>query len=347
MDSTSVKEDKYKKETKTIKTKKELCLLLLLLFVICIIPFVANNHIISLLIIISITITAVYGVNIVLGYCGEITVAQSAFVGISAYSFAILTEAGSPWIISMILAIMITCLCGVLFGLSALRVKGFYLLMVTLGAQFIIPWVFSHWKSMTGGLVWGKQVPEIQIAGLLIDSELKKYFLIVSICILMTFLIFNISRSKLGRALTAIRDNDLAAEAMGINVFGYKLIAFFLCSFFAGVAGFMWAVYVEHLFPDHFYLMDSVWYIAMLIVGGMGTINGAILGTIFLLTLSELTVVYGPLFTKMLPLKFGASAGASLGSLVFAIIIMLFLIFEPRGLNHRLKKILKRLRVSI
>jgi branched-chain amino acid transport system permease protein len=340
------KEDKYKKETKIIKTKRLLCLLLLLLFVLCITPFVANNHIINFLILISITITAVYGVNIVLGYCGEITVAQAAFVGISAYSFAILTEAGFPWIISMILAIMITCLCGVLFGLPALRVKGFYLLMVTLGAQFIIPWVFSHWKGMTGGLVWGKPVPEIHMAGILIDSELKKYFLIVSICILMTFLIFNISRSKLGRALTAIRDNDLAAEAMGINVFGYKLIAFLLCSFFAGVAGFMWAIYVEHLFPDHFYLMDSVWYIAMLIVGGMGTITGAILGTIFLLTLSELTVVYGPLFTKMLPLKFGASAGASLGSLVFAIIIMLFLIFEPRGLNHRLKRILKRLRVN-
>ena len=346
MTSNRGKEDKYKKETKIINTKKQLCLLLLLLFILCIIPFVASNHIINLLMLISITVVAVYGVNIVLGYCGEITVAQAAFVGISAYSFAILTEAGSPWIISMILAIVITCLCGVLFGLPALRVKGFYLLMVTLGAQFIIPWVFSHWKSMTGGLVWGKPVPEIHIAGILIDSELKKYFLIVGVCILTTFLIFNISRSKLGRALTAIRDNDLAAEAMGINVFGYKLIAFFLCSFFAGIAGFMWAIYVEHLFPDHFYLMDSVWYIAMLIVGGMGTITGAILGTIFLLTLSELTVVYGPLFTKMLPLKFGASAGASLGSLVFAIIIMLFLIFEPRGLNHRLKRILIRSRLN-
>ena len=346
MTSNRGKEDKYKKETKIINTKKQLCLLLLLLFILCIIPFVASNHIINLLMLISITVVAVYGVNIVLGYCGEITVAQAAFVGISAYSFAILTEAGSPWIISMILAIVITCLCGVLFGLPALRVKGFYLLMVTLGAQFIIPWVFSHWKSMTGGLVWGKPVPEIHIAGILIDSEPKKYFLIVGVCILMTFLIFNISRSKLGRALTAIRDNDLAAEAMGINVFGYKLIAFFLCSFFAGIAGFMWAIYVEHLFPDHFYLMDSVWYIAMLIVGGMGTITGAILGTIFLLTLSELTVVYGPLFTKMLPLKFGASAGASLGSLVFAIIIMLFLIFEPRGLNHRLKRILIRWRLN-
>ena len=346
MTSNRGKEDKYKKETKIINTKKQLCLLLLLLFILCIIPFVASNHIINLLMLISITVVAVYGVNIVLGYCGEITVAQAAFVGISAYSFAILTEAGSPWIISMILAIVITCLCGVLFGLPALRVKGFYLLMVTLGAQFIIPWVFSHWKNMTGGLVWGKPVPEIHIAGILIDSELKKYFLIVGVCILATFLIFNISRSKLGRALTAIRDNDLAAEAMGINVFGYKLIAFFLCSFFAGIAGFMWAIYVEHLFPDHFYLMDSVWYIAMLIVGGMGTITGAILGTIFLLTLSELTVVYGPLFTKMLPLKFGASAGASLGSLVFAIIIMLFLIFEPRGLNHRLKRILIRSRLN-
>jgi branched-chain amino acid transport system permease protein len=338
------KGDKYFLETKIIRAKKQLFALLGFLVALAILPFVANSHVVSLLILISITITAVHGVNIVLGFCGEITVAQAAFVGISAYCYAILFGAGCPWIIAMGAGVLLTCFCGVLFGLPALRVKGFYLLMVTLGAQFIIPWIFAHWKSMTGGLVWGKPVPEIKIGSAIIDTDVEKYFLIVGISIVMTFLVFNIQRSKLGRALTAIRDNHLAAEAMGINVFGYKLIAFFLCSFFAGVSGFMWAVYTEHLFPDHFYLMDSIWYIAMIIVGGMGTITGAILGTFFLLILSELTVVYGPVFTKFLPLQFGMAAGVSLGTILFAVIIMLFLIYEPRGINHRLEIVVERVK---
>jgi branched-chain amino acid transport system permease protein len=211
--------------------------------------------------------------------------------------------------------------------------------MVTLGAQFIIPWIFTHWKTMTGGLIWGKAVPEISIAGIALDSDFKKYFLIVGVAALMTLIVTNITRSKLGRVLTAIRDNDLAAEAMGISVFGYKLIAFFICSLYAGIAGCMWAVYTGHLFPDHFYLMESVWYIAMLIVGGMGTILGAIFGTLFLLILSELTVVYGPAFADLLPFEFGKAAAGSLGLLAFAVVIMLFLIYEPRGINHRWEQI--------
>ena len=344
MVSSTKKNGKYVSETRMIKSKWSLCFLLILFLALAFLPLVTSQHILSLVILISITLTAVHGVNIVLGYCGEITVAQAAFVGISAYCYAILSGAGCPWIIAMLGGILLTCFCGVLFGLPALRVKGFYLLMVTLGAQFIIPWVFSHWKSMTGGLVWGKPVPEIRIGGIAIDSDLKKYFLIVGISVVMTFIAVNVRRARVGRALMAIRDNDLAAEAMGINVFGYKLIAFLLCSFFAGVSGFMWAIYVGHLFPDHFYLMDSVWYIAMLIVGGMGTVPGAIMGTAFLLILSEITVVYGPFIAKLLPLEFGAASGVSFGSILFAVVIMLFLIYEPRGINHRMQIVRDRLR---
>jgi branched-chain amino acid transport system permease protein len=318
-------------------------LILGLLVALLLVPAIASGHIMNLLILILITIVAVHGVNIVLGFCGEITVAQAAFVGVSAYCFAILSEAGCPWIVSMILGVAVTCLIGLLFGLPALRVKGFYLLMVTLGAQFILPWVFSHWKSVTGGLVWGQPVPEITILGGTINSDLEKYYVALVVCSIMTVVVWNIKRSRVGRALTAIRDNDLAAEAMGINVFKYKLIAFFLCALFAGVAGFLWAIYTEHLFPDHFYLMDSVWYIAMLIVGGMGTISGAILGTAFLLVLSELTVSYAPVFTDLLPFEFSAASGVSLGSLMFSVIIMLFLIFEPRGITHAVSLISQKL----
>ena len=335
MQPAGVINETYAQDMAIIVSKSQWGLFALLLLVLIALPFFVNPHILSLLNVISITLIAVHGVNILLGFTGEITVAQAAFLGVGAYSFAILTETGMPWVLSMICATLVTGACGVIFGLPALRVKGFYLLMVTLGAQFIIPWVFTHWKTMTGGLIWGKAVPGISIAGILLDSDFKKYFLFVGVSVLMTIIVTNIARSKLGRVLTAIRDNDLAAEAMGIHVFGYKLIAFFICSVYAGIAGCMWAVYAEHLFPDHFYLMDSVWYIAMLIVGGMGSITGAIFGTIFLVTLSELTVVYGPSFANFLPFEFAKAAGGSLGLLAFAIVIVLFLIYEPRGISHR------------
>ena len=325
----------YGKDMAIIKSAEQAVLLGGLLAIIFALPFFAGDHIVNFVAMAAITLIAVHGVNIVLGYCGDITVAQAAFVGVGAYSYSILAEFGVPWIFAMIGAVLFTGICGLIFGLPALRVKGFYLLMVTLGAQFIIPWVFAHWKSVTGGLVYGKPVPVASIFGFEIDTDFRKYFVILGVTVLMTFLSSNIGRSKLGRAFVAIRDNDLAAEAMGINVFAYKLLAFFLSAIFAGVAGCMWALSVSHLFPDHFYLMDSVWYVAMLIVGGMGTTLGAILGTAFLSILSEVCVIYGPQFGMLLPLKFGAAAGVSLGSLVFAIVIALFLIFEPRGLKHK------------
>jgi branched-chain amino acid transport system permease protein len=331
----------YEKDMTIIRSKGQAVLLGGLLAGLLALPFFAGAHIVNFVTLTAITLIAVHGVNIVLGYCGDITVAQAAFVGIGAYSYSIFAEFGVPWVLAMIGAVLLTGLCGVIFGLPALRVKGFYLLMVTLGAQFIIPWIFAHWKSVTGGLVYGKSVPVASMFGFSLDSDSSKYFVIVGVTVLMTALNSSICRSKLGRAFIAIRDNDLAAEAMGINVFGYKLVAFFLSAIFAGVAGCMWALSVSHLFPDHFYLMDSVWYVAMLIVGGMGTITGAILGTIFLSILSELCVVYGPQFGMLLPFKFGAAAGASLGSLVFAIVIALFLIFQPRGLKHKWDEVRK------
>jgi branched-chain amino acid transport system permease protein len=331
----------YKKDSAIIRSKGQAVCFGGLLAGLLGLPFFAGDHIVNFVTLTAITLIAVHGVNIVLGYCGDITVAQAAFVGIGAYSYSIFAELGIPWPAAMMGAVLLTGLCGLIFGLPALRVKGFYLLMVTLGAQFIIPWIFAHWKSVTGGLVYGKAVPVASMFGFALNSDFSKYFVIVGVTVLMTALNSSICRSKLGRAFVAIRDNDLAAEAMGINVFGYKLIAFFLSAIFAGVAGCMWALSVSHLFPDHFYLMDSVWYVAMLIVGGMGSITGAILGTVFLSILSELCVVYGPQFGMLLPFKFGAAAGASLGSLVFAFVIALFLIFQPRGLKHKWDEVRK------
>ena len=331
----------YENDMSIIRTKTRFILLIVLFIILVALPFFAGEHIINFITMLAVTLIAVHGLNIILGFCGEITVAQAAFLGIGAYGYAVFTELGVPWVFAMFAAILLAGICGVIFGLPALRVKGFYLLMVSLGAQFIILWVFSHWKSVTGGLVYGKAVPVASIFGFAIDTGLRKYLLIIAVTVLMTFLVNCIYRSKLGRAFVAIRDNDLAAEAMGINVFGYKLFAFFLSAIFAGVAGCMWAISVSHLFPDHFSLMESIWYVAMLIVGGMGTISGAIFGTIFWAILTECSVIYGPQFGELLPSNLGVAAGTSLGSIVFAIVIVLFLIFEPRGLKNLWGKVKK------
>lgn len=324
----------YEQDIAFVRTNVQWGLLIMFFLGLIALPFFAGPHIVSVVIFIAITLIAVHGVNIVLGYCGEITVAQAAFVGVGAYTFAHLTGIGVPWVFSMVCAILLTGLCGTIIGLPALRVKGFYLLIVTLGAQFIIIWVLSHWKDMTGGVVLGKNVPEISIGGIVLDSDFRKYFLIAGVAALMTFVATNVRRSRLGRAFNAIRNDDLAAKAAGINVFGYKLIAFVLSSLYAGFAGCMWAIHIGHLFPDHFSLMDSIWYIGMLIVGGTGTVMGAIFGTISISLLFELVGIYGPTLTALLPLEYGEAAGASIGSLIFAVLIMVFLIFAPKGINH-------------
>jgi branched-chain amino acid transport system permease protein len=150
----------------------------------------------------------------------------------------------------------------------------------------------------------------------------------------MTFFAKNLVRTGVGRAFVAIRDNDLAAEVAGVNVFRYKLLAFFICSVYAGVAGSLWAHWVRAINTDHFTLMNSIWFLGMLIVGGMGSTAGAIFGVAFLRILEEGTKILGEKMTIFFPTLVG-SVQAALTVTVYGVVIMLFLIFEPRGLAHR------------
>jgi branched-chain amino acid transport system permease protein len=298
-------------------------------------PFCASSHLLNLACIIGITLVAVHGLNILTGLCGQISVGQAAFVGVGAYSYGLfITKLTLPFWLAMPLSVLVTGCFGILFGLPAVRVRGFYLLVTTLAAQLVIVWLIVHLKGLTGGVILGLTVPSVSLFGYRLDDDMQKYYFIMALVVLMTLLCVNMGRTRLGRAFIAIRDNDLAAEVMGINLFYYKLLAFFICSCYAGVAGTMWAVFVNHLHPDQFVLMDSIWYLGMLIVGGMGSVVGAILGTVFLKVLGELIVIYSPAVAKLFPaVESGVFAG--LGQLLFALVILLFLIFEPRGLNHR------------
>jgi branched-chain amino acid transport system permease protein len=283
---------------------------------------------------IGISIVAMQGLNILFGYTGQISVGHSAFIGAGAYASAILsTRLGFPFIASFICAGIICALIGLIFALPSVRVKGFYLAITTLGAYFIIIWVIQHWTKLTSG-IWGLSVPGASIFGISLHTEKRFYIFTLIIVLLSTFTAKNIVRSHVGRGLVAIRDNDLAASVMGINVFHYKLLAFFICCFYAGIAGSMWAHYIKSIHPEQFPFFDSIWYLGFLAVGGMGSIMGPIFGTVVWRLLREAVAGLVPFLSSKFP-AFAATAYSGLSLIIFGLIIVIFLIFEPRGINHR------------
>ena len=228
---------------------------------------------------------------------------------------------------------------GLIFGLPSVRVKGFYLAISTIAAQFIIIWVINHW-SLTGGFV-GIVVPPASVGIPFTSitwefSGQKDYFyLIMVIAALAVFFAKNLARTRIGRAFIAIRDNDLAAEVMGINLLYYKLLAFFIGCFMAGIAGALLAHWVGFMNAEQFSLSESILYIGMIIIGGLGTTVGPIFGVVFIRLLQQiLTIEVVPLLERtftMLPAGFATGVTPML----FGLAIILFLILEPRGIAHR------------
>jgi branched-chain amino acid transport system permease protein len=299
-----------------------------------IIPLYGTRSQLSILIVIACTVIAVHGLNLLTGYCGQISLGHSAFVAVGAYTSAILcNELGLSFWIAMPLAGVSAGLVGLLFGAPSLRVKGLYLAITTLGAQFIITFVIIHLPSITGG-VRSLDVPPPTIFGYAIETDHTYYYLAMVMAIIVTYLVKNLTRTGVGRAFVAVRDNDLAAEGMGINLYYYKMLAFFLGCFFGGISGSVYAHYLQTINIEYFTLMDSIWYLGMLIVGGLGHILGGIFGTFFIIFLREYVMTLAPLISKAIP-YLGVEFGAALGLFVMGLVIMLFLVFEPRGLAHR------------
>lgn len=327
----------YAKDMAIIRTRLQW--LLFLLFVVLlfgVFPQIVGDSVLTLANNIAIVLIAVLGLNILTGLCGQISIGQAAFMGVGAYIHGVLvTKFGFNFLIALPIAAFGTAGVGLIFGIPSLRVKGFYLAMATLAAQFIITWSILHSpRNLTGGPD-GLHVAVATLGSIKFDDERSFFYLALPIAALMTFFAKNIARTRAGRAFIAIRDNDLAAEAMGINLFRYKLLAFAISSFFAGVAGGLWAHHLVVISPDHFLLVDSIWQLGMLIVGGLGSTLGAILGTVFLLVLRDWIVpTTAPLLAKMFPF-FQMDLFTSLALMLFGVVLMVFLIFEPRGMAHR------------
>ncbi len=296
-------------------------------------PLVTGTYMLTIVITVMTAVIATLGIQILTGYCGQLSVGHAAFVAIGAYTSALLaSKTGLSFWIAVPIAGIAAGLIGLIVGLTSIRLKGFYLIISTLAAQFIVMYVIIHWTSVTGGS-FGTLAPAPKL-GRIDFATPRSYFYIVFLALLIaTYVAKNIVRTNVGRAFIAIRDNDLAAKVMGINLTGYKLLAFFIGCAFAGVGGALLAHGRGVITPDNYTLIESFWYLGYIIIGGIGTITGAFFGVIFVAILNNgLSAILASL-SAVYP-----GAGSLLAPLmlfIFGLVIVLFLTFEPRGLAHR------------
>ena len=326
---------RYAQELAVLRTRSQrLGFAALLVIVLAVPPLVLGAHLLSVLIVIGTTIIVMQGLNLLLGYCGQISLGQAAFMAVGAYTSANLTDRlALPFLLSLVSAGLAASLVGLLVGLPALRVKGFYLAVTTLAAHWIILWAILHGGALTG-TIYGLPAPVGWVGPWALDTDRRYYVFTAVMVILLSWFVKNLERTHTGRALVAVRDNDIAAETMGINVFAYKLLGFSLCSFYAGVGGAMWAHYSRSIHPDQFPFLDSVWYLGFLVVGGMGGVLGPVFGAVLWRGLREAVAALVPMVAAAMP-GFAGTLYSGLSLMLFALVIMLSLILEPRGLNHR------------
>lgn len=329
-------DETYAQDMAIIRTPQHWGLLIGGLALLLILPLFASGRMLSLINLIGISVISAHGLSILTGYTGQISLGHTAFMCVGAYTTGLLAVyLKLPFWITLPCSGITAGVVGMIFGLPSLRLKGFYLAMATLAAQFIIPWLVVNVRPDITGGTDTMVVPPPRIGDFIFNSQQSIFYIIIPVAILVTFLVRSLVRTRIGRAFTAIRDNDLAAEAMGISLFRYKLMAFFLCSFYAGIAGCLWAYWMRAINVDHFTLFDSIWYLGMIIVGGMGSVPGAVFGTCFIRILDLAVKIIGPKLGEVLPAALAVSASAALGPFVFGLVILLLLIFDPRGLSHR------------
>jgi len=329
-------------QTNLIRGKMILLFLTLFVFI----PWFADEYWISVCNLIGYTVLGALGVQLLIGYCGQITLGHAAFVAVGAYTSTLLIlefpwpqfmlDHGIAYPVSILIAAFVAGIWSVLFGLPSARVKGFYLILTTMAAQFItVDFIITGYVSQIGGRGQAFSLPPgtIKVGPWTIDSDLKVYFMMLILVIICVIIIANLLRSRVGRAWVAIRDNDISAEVMGINVVKYKLLAFFVAGFIGGIAGAFWISNLAAISPEHFPWFWSLWLVGVILIGGVGSLHGAIFGSIFMVVVMELLQLavipladtYPKLLIDFLFIKEAA----------FGLAICAFMIFEPNGLAYR------------
>ena len=295
-------------------------------------PWILGEYMLAQMTFILIYSIVGLGLMLLAGFTGQFSIGHAAFLGVGAYTQAVLTGMGWPFPVAIAVAAGLSAAVGVIVGLPALRVKGIYLGIATLSFGFIVEEVFARWESVTGGNA-GKSVGSPDLFGWKADTGDSFYFLCLVITVLCTLGVINLLRSSTGRAFVAIRDSEISAQSMGINLAYYKTLSFAISAALAGVGGALYAHQIRFLSPDQFNIIQSIDLLLMVVIGGLGFIHGAFLGAIFLIGLPQAISAV----KDFLPDAIGQAPG--LKSVIYGGVLIAFVMFEPMGLYGRWLKI--------
>jgi len=329
---TSYKQDNTIFETKTIRW-----VTIFTIIALCFAPLLVDAYFITLLIQISYLGIAALGLNILVGYTGQISLGHGAFFGFGAFASAWLnTSFNIPVFLCIPLAGFLTMGVGMMFGAPAARIKGLYLAIATLASQFIIEDFFARAEWFSGGAA-GSMANPINLFGFSFDTDESFYYIALFALVFMFIWGCNLMRSRDGRAFVAVRDHYLSAEIMGVKLNKYRLLSFGISSFYAGIGGALYAHYLGYVSAEGFTIMMSIQFLAMIIIGGLGSIKGTLMGVIFMVFLPEV-LESGVGLMKMtdwgnIPMVIDGLA--YIKEMAIGLVIIGFLIFEPEGLAHR------------
>ena len=303
-----------------------------LMLLLMVAPWLVAEYWLAQLTFVLIYAIAGLGLMLLAGFTGLFSLGHAAFLGVGAYTQAVLTNAGMPFPIALACAAGLSAAVGLIVGLPALRVKGIYLGMATLSFGFIVEEVLARWESVTGGNA-GIHVKMPDIFGWKLNSGEEFYFLCLVITVLATLGILNLLRAPTGRAFVAIRDSEISAQSMGIHLARYKTLSFALSAALAGIAGALYAHKLQFISPDQFNILQSIDLLLMIVIGGVGSVHGVFLGALFLITMPQAIAIV----KDYLPAVIGQAPG--LQGLVYGVVLVSFVLFEPQGLYGRWLKI--------
>jgi branched-chain amino acid transport system permease protein len=311
------------------------------LALLCLVPLTGDKYVLSLLIQIGYLGIAALGLNILVGFTGQISIGHAAFFGFGGFATAWLSNRfGIPTFFSLPLAGLMTTAVGLIFGLPAARLKGLYLAIATLAAQIILQDFFARAGWFTGGVA-GTPVEPFSIAGFQFDTDASFFYVVLAYVVVLYLGATNLLRTRDGRALVAVRDHYLAAEMMGINLTKYRTMSFGIAAFYAGIGGGLYAHYLGFMSTEGVNILVSIQFLAMVIIGGLGSVMGTLMGTVFMVMLPEVmgwaaSALAGSQIDRLLGLNEGITF---LREMTIGAVIILFLIFEPDGLAHRWRQI--------
>jgi len=312
-----------------------------------VIPLALHEYYLSVANLVWVAVIGALGLNILVGYTGQVSIGHGAFMSVGAYTAANLaTRLDSPWPVNLLAGGLMAALVGAVVGIPSLRIKGLYLAIATLAGQLIIEWTINHVTFISGGVQASIEVPRPRLGTMILDSQRDMYYFLLVFVVLAIVGTMNLVRSRVGRAFIAIRDRDIAAEIIGINIFRYKLLAFAISSFYAGVTGVLYTYFLGIANYEQFQIGVSIDYLAMIIIGGLGSVLGSIFGAIFV-TLLPIVIRYameafgGIFFSQATVLNLIPN----LRLMLFGALIIAFLIVEPEGLNRLWRNIRSYFRV--